>query len=89
MFDEYIARYPENSVYELSVSGYCADEKAQVVVFGAEADAMTQNDRAHVTIATSEGVPPVYSNILIEQAHIVEVEKIVLSGRIEVQYLDK
>jgi len=63
---EDLAKFKMGSILHLRVVGYAEDSKAQAVVVVLPSDvARHANRNPHVTISTTPGVAPVYSNELI------------------------
>lgn len=63
----------------IEVKGYALDDKAEAVIVSIPPIA-SQNRVPHVTISTAEGVPPVYSNTLLETAR-AEDRKVFFLGQ--------
>ena len=63
---ETLARYQpmEGQRVRIPVVAVAVDDKAQAVLVGAE----SENEYAHITISTADGVGPVYSNDLLASA---------------------
>lgn len=64
-----VGQYPIGESLDLEVVGFAQDDKSQAVVVRSPVG--TQNDFAHITIAT-DGTPPSYSNELLKDG----VEKV-------------